>query len=297
MTLNILPNYFSNFKSDATKRSYMNVFNDFANYIKKDILSASPKDCLDFLDHLNDTDSLKKSTRIKKRKQLSSLYTYLQENAKKYDLGTFDNIFTDLLPPQVREEIRFSEVPTLFEIDRLIGYLKKNDWFTLCAVLFAFRTFLSTEEIRNLTVDNIIMTKDSKVCVQIKNIRNKELRYNVIPPDMAIIISKYIGSLPVIPGMDQAHRKLFANLEGEVPPQKTFRNRLKKAWKQIGVNQSYSFNNLRNAGVVYAVSNNADITSVADALGYQQVTHLKRLESLPIKLNTATEYVNIQILN
>jgi len=70
------------------------------------------------------------------------------------------------------------------------------------------------------------------------------------------------------------------------------RFRLKKACEACGT-PLYTFNDFRNAGAVYAVSYHADVSIVANSMGYKTNSHIGKLSSLQVKVNDAGDLVGI----
>ena len=297
ITKNFLMSYLQRFKSKSTQENYCLAINEFSDYIKKDLLNASSDDCRRYILHLEakrNSGQLRNSTLAKKKYQLSSLYSaFCEVHARKTlslpedFMNHFSNIRTDVPP----ESFRYEKVPNLKDIDALHRFLIKNDPMTDIAVLLSFKGFLTTEEFRTLTVSDFLVDAGGRMVVRIANPAFPlEIRYNSVPEDVKDILMPYFDAI----GRRKSHDvlKLFAKKNGSLYTARALRLKLQNACETCGIPR-YTFNDFRNAGVVYAVSYHADVSVVANSLGYKSNTHLRKLSSLQVTVNDAAELMGI----
>lgn len=289
--------YLKTLKRDDTKRSYLSSFNEFADYIQKDILTVSYDDCSRYINHLNslrDNNITRTSTVQKKRKQLSSLFTYVCKYREKFGLDeSFYNFFLNIAAEETNTIFRYERVPKVAELNDLYLHLLNNDPMTCIAFLLAFKGFLTLEEFRNLKTSDFYQDSQNHLVVQVINtLDTKDIHYNSIPEDAAEIIYKYFDSL-YTKYPTYSDIPLFSK-NGRIPlTPNAFRNRLNKALKKLEL-PHFTFNDLRNAGSVYAIAYHADTKLVANSLGHKTERHIKKLDSLVFKVNDAANYIGIQ---
>ncbi len=293
----LLP-YLGKFKRDETKFSYLTAFNEFADYMGKDILAMTYEDCrsyISFLENRRNMKAIRTSTILKKKKQLSSFFSYLSKHLKEYDLKeSFYNYFSDIYMEEVGTMYRYERVPEVSHLNDLFVYLKENDIMTCIAFLLAFKGFLTMDEIRFLSVLDFYEDDNAKVIVKVKPPSDspREERYNALPEDVGSLVDHYCEILAnKFPKVSNPY--LFSRDGRTVVTQKTLRNRLDKALKKLSL-PHYTFNDLRNAGVVYAVAYHADVTLISNSLGMKTNRHIQKIDNLVIKVNDAADYIGIQ---
>lgn len=296
-TKNFLMSYLQRFKSKSTQESYCLAINEFSDYIKKDLLVASSEDCRRYILHLEakrNNGRLKNSTLAKKKYQLSSVYSVFCEKHSRKALSlpeNFMNHFSDIRTDVPPESFRYEKVPNLKDIDTLHRFLIENDPMTDIAILLSFKGFLTTEEFRTLAVSDFLVDASGHMVVRIANPAFPlEVRYNSIPEDIKDILMPYFDAI----GRRKSHDapKLFSKKNGSLYTARALRLKLQNACEACGIPR-YTFNDFRNAGVVYAVSYHADISIVANSLGYKSNTHLGKLSSLQVTVNDAAELMGI----
>lgn len=288
-----LANYLAKFRSDETRISYLTTINFFCNYIKKDIVNIQAEDCIHYISYLEaakNCGKIKMSTLCKKKKQLSSLYSYMAKEDNRQLLGLpddFRNFFMDIKLPATGEIYKYERVPDVEDLDKLYCYLRNNDTLICMAFLFAFKCFLTTSEMLRIKTSDIFYDSKNNMVIRIQNPDIPlDFRYNLITPDFRDILLLYLEGL-------STSSNLFIGRKGRVYTSRTLRYRLAKACIACGI-KNYNYNDLRNAGTVYSVSFNADISDVAAALGHKSNIHIKKLDSLVIHVNDAASCIGIQ---
>lgn len=304
----ILPQFLSLLKQEKTKQSYHNALKEFAEFIQYDVLSATKDQCEDYQNHLKDQSKagvLKYSTALKKRKQIASLFNYIEHHREEYELFDFCNHFKDLVMPIPPNSFHEQRIPKVVEIDQLIGYLKNNDMMCLAAVLLSFRCLLTTEEIMQLKINNFYQDTSGTYIIKLIDKKSNSYRYCSVPDDVMEVLDSYFDLLiqekkstadqDLMDDINWGDIALFDNFKGGIYTLRTLLNRLSKAFLSFG-SKVYTFNDLRNTGAVFAYSNHADTKLIANSLGYKTTRHIQRLSSLKVHLNDANEYINIKLV-
>ena len=305
---NILPQFLTLLKQDKTKQSYQNAIKEFADFIKCDVLTASKEQCeayQAYLETQSKTGILKYSTALKKRKQVASLFSFIEQHREKYELMDFHNHFKDIVMPIPPNSFHEQRIPKVIEIDQLIGYLKANDQMCLAAVLLSFRCLLTTEEFMQLKINNFYQDPSGRYVIKLIDKKANSYRYCSVPDDVMEVLDAYFDLLiqqkkssPTDTQFTEdnwGEIPLFDNFRGGIYSLRTLLNRLSKAFLSFGT-KVYTFNDLRNTGAVFAYSNHADTKLIANSLGYKTTRHIQRLSSLKVQLNDANDYINIKLV-
>lgn len=287
----IFPSYFSSFTSNNTKRSYFSTISEFTCFIEKDPLLVSKEECQLYFDTLQKqaADSkIKPSTILTKKKQLSSLFSFIINNHNRfYGCPIIENYFLELSLPETQEIIHANRVISIQELDQLVGFLLENDLMCLVAVLFSFKAMLRPNEFLGLKTYDFFQNEDA-VVIRLKN-QQGFFTYSKLPDDVfQIIQEKYIPLLsPDCP-------LLFPNKKKNgVVTLRTLRNHLEAAENAVGI-KYFTFNDLRNSSIAYAASNGANVQTIADTLGYKTKSHMARLKSLTdLTFPNATDYIHV----
>lgn len=227
----------------------------------------------------------KYSTCVKKRRQLASIFSYAIEHA---DVFTeippdFQNIFMEIPLMEPKQEIHPNKVISLPELDKIITYTKNNDVLCMFAIMFAFKTMLRAEELRNLKWSDVIETSDGfalQVC------SNEEQRYIFLPEDMGELLVEHLNTL-------EEAVYIFSKDGSSILTGGALRYRLRKACDVSGIPR-YNYNDLRNAGIAYASSQKCPADILAQNINMKKKSHISRLTSLSsIIFPDAAEYTNI----
>lgn len=285
--------YLKRFKSQKTQLSYCCAINEFFDFAKKDIGKIAGTDCIRYIESLEakrNAGRLKTSTLIKKRYQISSLFSYLSTPYAKERLklpDSFCNYFLDIKTEEPPRSLRYEKIPTVKELDILHRHLMEHDPMIGIAVLLSFKGFLTTQQFLHLCVTDFYLDANDKMIVRIKNPAFPlDQRYNSIPDDVKELLFSYFDTLSI------RQSRLFAKKNGSFYTDRTLCKRLKEACAECGIN-SYTFNDLRNAGAAFALSYRAELSVVANSLGYRTTRHIRRLESVKIAINDAADYMGI----
>lgn len=302
----IMPQFLSLLKQEKTKHSYINALKEFAEFIKCDVLSATKDQCEAYQNYLKNQSKagiLKYSTALKKRKQVASIFNYIEHHREEYELFDFCNHFRDIVMPIPPNSFHEQRIPKVVEIDQLIGYLKNNDMMCLAAVLLSFRCLLTTEEFMQLKINNFYQDTAGTYIIKLIDKKTNSYRYCSVPEDVMEVLDSYFDLLiqqkksteDLIDNNNWGDLALFDNFKGGIYSLRTLLNHLSKAFLSFG-SKVYTFNDLRNTGAVFAYSNHADTKLIANSLGYKTTRHIQRLSSLKVQLNDANEYINIKLV-
>jgi integrase len=278
----------SNFKNPNTKDTYFSDICSFADFIKKDIPDATYNDCILYIDDLKKRRAAGEfmlSTVAKKHKELSGLFTYIK--SQNFDIpDDFNNWFRKIEVELPSSAISANKVLSVTEIDQLIGYLRQNNIICLIALLLSFKQMLKTSEMINLKVSDITLDSQNNPFIRLPSIHG-EFRYNKLSQDVLSLLIEHTASF------DGGY---ILSKDGKVPYSKrTLQKYLQEACKNSGIENTYTFNDLRNTGTVFAISNGAAIGTVKNELGMITNRHITRLKSLVINFNDAGSYVNIEL--
>ena len=275
-------------KTVKSQQIYKKDIIEFWQFVNKDILEATVEDAKRYEILLNEKvqkGTLHKSTMIKKLRELSSFYHFIDQHRESYSLpDQFFNIFSALRIDTMQDVIRPSQLVELAELDKLLTYLMHHDSMVLLAVLFSWKMLLRMGEILTLQVSDIVASGDA-YGIRLRD-DYENVRYNKIPDDILPYLMNYMNQL-------QPDDHLFIHPTTKKRyTERTLRYRLKEAFVKSNA-KPRSFNDIRNTGVVYAVSNQSDVRLVANAMGHKSTTHITRLDSLHVSFNDVCDYISM----
>lgn len=265
------------------------VFSDFLSTEGKDLLRADPDSLRHYLGVLRERvekGGMKPSTARKNHKILAAFLSWC---AKEKEAGSrlvpdnFENAMLSVKSPYEPDSFRLEEMPSIKDIDLLVGVLAAGDREVLAAVMLAMRCFLKTGEILKLRSDEVFAEAGGKIFITPGG-RSLPI---IIPDDMAGLLGELVGSSRggwLFPSKRSNSHLTGARLSA----------RLRKACASAGID-AVTFNSLRNMAAVIAVGNGADVFRLNDGMGYRSRTHIARLTSLPLRYENVGEYVNIEL--
>lgn len=294
----ILIPFLSRLKQEKTKTEYMITINGFIEYIQKDILEITSNHAEQWVEHLKQNSEngiIKYRTAIKKYRQVTSLYNYIKEHAKQFDLpNNYESPFSSTYMEEPEAKISYTKLPSIEEIDNTISMLKdKGDLKLLICILFAFKCMMTISEICNVKTDDLFQTADGDYYLHIKAQNTwKESRYCYLTEDIAGVLFNYLNSSYNNELLQNTY--IITSKKGEQSNPQTLRKRLERSCNMYHI-KFYTFNDLRNAGIALAFSNSGNAKLVASSIGVRTNAHINRLSSLKLERLNAADYINIEI--
>lgn len=287
-TRTLIAGYMEGIAAEHDRKARERIFVDFFAVTGRDPLHAESSAFAAYAGVLRnrvESGRIKLSTALKNQRVLSAFAAYVAKEKRKGNLNVPSGFEDRTLSSRIEEppeEIHFKDVPSLTEMDKLIGYLKgRNDDQTLAAVLLAYKCFLKTGEIIGLKKSSILCDNNGFTYVLIG--AEPPVR---IPDDVAMVLDQCLADIP--------NGGYVISRKGKRVSQAALQKRVRCACEKSGIN-GYTLNALRNAGTATAVSAGADSVKLCDDMRYKTRAHIRRLTSLPIKFSDVSEYVNIQV--
>ncbi len=287
-TAALIDGYMQGIASEHDRKARERIFIDFFRVTGKDLVHAEESAFAAYAGDLRNrvaTGKMKLSTALKNQRVLSAFAAYVLKEKNAGNLLVPSAFIDRTLSSRIEEpseSIHFRDVPSLEEMDSLIGYLKgKKDDRTLAAVLLAYKCFLKTGEILGLRKGDIMCDGAGYTYVLIGT--GLPVR---IPEDVATVLDTCIADLP-------ENGYIYAR-KGKQITQEALQKRVRCACQNAGI-PVYALNALRNAGTVTAVSAGADAVKLCDDMRYKSRAHIRRLTSLPIRYTDVSGYVNIMV--
>ncbi len=287
-TRSLIAEYLEGIASEHDRMARERIFWDFHRITGKDLLHAETSAFEAYVGELRNrvaAGRMKLNTALKFQRVIAAFAAFVMKEKKKGNpnvpSGFEDRTLTARIeePP---EEIHFKDIPSLKEMDDIIGYLRsRKDFQTLAAILLAYKCLFKTGEITELKKSDILSDGEGYTYITIKS--EQPVR---ISEDVASILDTCLAETP-----DGGY--IFSR-NGSKITQAALQKRIRCACINAGIG-SYSLNSFRNAGVSAAIGAGADSVRLCDDMRYRNRAHIKRLSSLPIHYTDMRGYVNIEI--
>lgn len=278
--------FFQNINNKKTQGSYLYALKEFfEKYPEYEDFSYT--NCSNYLEYLQYEKKQKYSTVVKKKKQLCSFFNYIDAHLDQYNdiPPDFLNYFNQVSLPEEPEIIHANRIISVEDLDILITYLQSNNLACMVAVALAFKLMLKTSEIIGLQWRDVIETKDGYL-LRLQD--GNENRYIALPEDVFNVMMAYeqtvTNSLFVFPS--PRNNDTHISSKGLI-------KWLDKAEKETKL-LHYTFNDLRNAGISYAVSQKCSVELLTQQLNFKSRSHITRLTSVSsLSFPNASEYTNV----
>ncbi len=180
---------FSASKNNATRNEYISYINMLCNHLKKDFLSVDFDDARKYLDHMNNKRAdgkLNKKTIAVRLACYNSIAQYIEDKS-----STYNNPFSRLPRPEVRNEFDPNRIPSMEDLDKLFSEAKKDSQDFLILAL-ATRVGLSASSILRIDTQNIMDDgKDIYIHFEPKSDFNSD-SYIKLPEDVRDILKMHI---------------------------------------------------------------------------------------------------------
>lgn len=277
--------------SQSTRISYRSIITEFETLIEKATKDATIDDCEKYLDYLEKRTldgTLKRSTKIKKCKILSSYFSFIIRNASKYEIKDVPtNLFKDKLEDK-EEGISFSKTRNLTDIDIILENSKEDYPMVYICVAMAHKCLLRTSEILNIRLSDIYYLEDDTCVISILDARSKKLRYLHMTKDFTEFLDAFIEEY------DTNRIYLIEKGDGKPYAVRTVQKYLRDICIANHI-EPFTFNDLRNMGIANALQNEMPIPDLMDAIGMVTSRHKQRLTNLKLPYSEAGKYINIEL--
>lgn len=283
----VFPNFKEQLAEEKTQKDYeyavLEFFKEYPEY--------SYENCCLFFEDLKYKKKKSHSTCVKKKGQLSSIFNYMLANLDKYtELPSgFENFFAQVPLKANAEVIEFNRVISISELDKLIGYTKENDPLCMFAILFSFKMMMRISSFIKLSWDLFDEVLEGR---PLRAETPTGPHYLKMPSDIVYLLHEYMNQLPSRPTYIFSSKNQLTNTDKHLTD-RALRKKLDVACQKSEI-KYVSFNDLRNAGISYAVSNGCPIDVLCESLNKKSIHHIDRLTSLnTIKFTSAADYTNI----
>ena len=262
--------YCKHFKNIRTKNEYTYIFADFFNYLKKDLLQVSPEDVKRYFSSINSKYSIRSlRTRISTMRAFARFLDneYL-DSEEEYDLKTsiqtsnYSGISTGSTFANLFPEFSFEKEPplvvgiTLQDIDRVLSTLMDEQNLTLFAIItLILRTGMTTDEVCNLTIHQLISKSGNECGIMISGVRNRFIK---VPTDvfaLLLLLSEQTAN--------ETGYLFLTDRKHHPYSQRNLLYEIKNACNRADV-RPFTLQQLRNFAILLMLKNNAPDLLVAD---------------------------------
>lgn len=262
-TINSFSQYCKHFRNIRTANEYTYIFADFFNYLKKDLLQVSSEDVKRYFSSIGpkySTRSLRTRisamrafARFLDNEYLSSENEYDPESSMQttdYSIVSDGPEFTQLFP-----EFSFEKEPplvvgiTLQDIDLVLSTLMDEQNLTLFAIIaLVLRTGMTTDEICNLTIHQLISKSKNECGIMILGVRNRFIK---VPTDvfaLLLLLSEQTAN--------EAGYLFLTDRKHHPYSQRNLLYEIKSACSRAAI-RPFTLQQLRNFAILLMLKNNA----------------------------------------
>ncbi len=287
-TLMLIDGYMQGIGTEHDRKARERIFADFHNITGRDLIHAEVSAFHAYAAELKNRLSagkIKLNTALQYQRVLSAFASYCLREKAKGNPSVPQGYEDRSIPARIAElpeAIYFRDIPSMQEMDDLIGYINgRGDIKTLAVVLLAFKCFFKTGEIAGIRKRDIVT--DGEGFTYVFSEKGMPVR---IPEDVASVLDRCLADIPE-DGCPFSKR-------GKPLTLAAIQKRVRIACRNAGIGE-YSLNSLRNAGTVAAVAGGADAVKLCDDMRYRNRAHIRRLTSLPLTFADVTGYVHIEV--
>jgi len=256
--------------------SYKKDIEDFLHFVKKDIKDINKKDIDNYI--LNNLHKLKETSINRRLSCIRSFYKYLS-NYKE-----FENIADEI--EFMKRKAKLPTYLTVDETNRLlnINLVNKFDYRNKAMLELLYTSGLRASELINLDLANIDFEN------RIINVYGKGKKERIVPLNdialtyLKIYIYEYRNSL-FVKGKKRSEA-LFLNNHGERITRHGLNLLLNKIAENADINKNITPHILRHSFATHLIENGADIRSVQELLGHENVV------TTEIYTHVANKYIN-----
>ncbi len=252
--------------SENTRQAYKRDVQEFARELEERGIGVTEATSTEVVGYLLRLKSSGKSASTSNRKvaSLRAFYGYLRKTG-----AVSDDPTANIKSPKV--ERREIEYLTIEEVDKLLSLpddspLGKRDR-ALLEILYA--TGIRVSEIVNANVSDVNLRMGFITC------SGEHGTARIIPmgrPARAAAEEYIYDVRPQMVGKDSEERALFVNYSGERMTRQGLWKVIKKYAKDAGIENKITPQTLRNSFAVHMIQNGADLKSLQELMGHQDIT-------------------------
>lgn len=262
----LLPKYLCTLKTEATRERYQNVICLYCDYMQQDFLDSTEADIMSYFEYLKNRVREKTMTQKTMLANISCLKCF-GDYVQLHTHGEFVNYFAKIIRPVIDTDNVMEHVPSLRELDMLLDVASEDHmYYTILSLVI--KCALSASQVLSLTKKRIVM-REGRVALffPTKSIYKEDL-YVPLPEDVADILLSYVENH--LPFCDEWGHLFYNKWQRPL----TMRNldvAIAKLYQKCGTGRTYTMQELRNASILYMLSNGAKPCDVADYTGLTQL--------------------------
>lgn len=285
--------YFYNYsagKNNNTRNEYVSYINMLCEYSGKDFLDITTEDAQNYLNYMNNKRSDGKLTRKTITVRLACYNTMAQYIDDKAD--EYSNPFSKLSRPTVKDEFDPNRIPTMSDLDKLMGEAKKDPQDFLILSL-ASRVGLSATSILHLTTKSIILDgEDVFLHFEPKDDFSRD-SYIKLPEDVKEVLKLYIASKNL--NLEEKS-SLFKNRWGNPLSIQNVDQLVKRLTSKCGL-EEYTLKDFRNRAILEMANAGASKEQLEDYTGLKAMRLEKFFLNKSLVSGTCpAELVNYRII-
>lgn len=282
--------------SKRTRKEYLGVINNFVKITNTDPIKLTKDSCEKYVDELNKKylkGELSYNTLVMRISVMRSLCEYIRFRKQQQGVDYY-NYFIDIIIPDKDKTLKNCHLPTDIEINELLFLAKeaKDDTAFLIFSL-AVKCGLTSSEISQLDVENIVIDINERFCIQFPP-KNKAVRIIRLPQDINELLQTYIEENERISGpifYNKHHTRLKVR-----DAQRILNKYIELGQEQNIIQHHFTFQDLRHAAFKYMLTGGA---SEEEAAAYGGITTkwLSRYRQVVNEANTlgSADYSIIKI--
>ncbi|MCT4621579.1 MAG: tyrosine-type recombinase/integrase [Marinisporobacter sp.] len=286
---NIINSFLSRLEKEKSKKDYKRDLQHFVEFIEKDFLQATIKDCEKYIADLKLKVSEKKlaiTTAEKLYSQIYSFFNYLEEN----EYIPY-NYFKNISKPIATRNIAKEKIIMWEDLDKLISVLKTYNQRDYAILMLIFTSGLTLNEAINLKWNQFVIDDTGNIGIIFTTKRGK--RYTKVHKDTWELLQKYRNSLSSLTSKDSY---VFLNNRGNKITGRWVRMVLKKACIEAELAHEYTPRDLRHTLAAHTLKRGASSKQVKQQLGWSTENLAQRyLYTIQQLEDNAIDYLNFNL--
>lgn len=262
--LQIFKEYLAGIHNSRTAYEYQGYVILLCNYCEKDFLDIAREDVISFFHYMEgkrQNGTLSGKTVCVRLSCYRTLALYIQQNHQELE---YKNPFLDIKKPDINDEIRVINMPSMEELDVVMSIAKETPMY-YCILALATRTALSASNIVRLTFRNIKIIEEQTVLQISQGTKRKEDFFVRLPEDVEIILNDYINMLDTEIIDREGH--LFYNKYKHALTIKNLDDGIARILKKSGLEKKYTMKDFRTRAVLEYAKAGATEHEIADYTG------------------------------
>lgn len=291
-TLDIINRFIDTYKNKRTGEEYFSYICLLCDYLKKDYFDIQKNDAAVFFEHLNNRFYNGSISIYTIRVRLNCYNSFTQFIQNNYPQMEYRNPFYGMKLPDVNTKVDARRIPSMYEMDEIIGKAKEESYMVYLIVALALRVGLTASRIASLSKKNIVSENGAYYLFYPNKYDSTQDKYIKLPSDVSDVLIPYIESQDLC----DSYGHIFYNRLKKPVTVRNIDSYINQVISKSNVAGKYTIKDFRNRGILDMIDSGADVDAISEYVGISKLWVGRFAESTGVIGECPADLVNYRLL-